>query len=137
MGVRVSPSAPFIIMHKLSAVINKFLKQNPSIEQGFALVKLWKQWSKVLGEPLGQYVYPLGRKGKTLIVGAKESLILQEAYFVGEEILNKVNTFLGERFFDTVKVKMLDETVTPLNKVCLQKSPFKTRRNGQKYLNIY
>lgn len=101
-------------MYKLADLIKENFEKIGKEQVLF--VSLWKQWEQVMGEPLAAYIFPLGRKGKVLMVGAKDSLFLQEAHFLSLEILNKVNNFLGQQAFDKVQVKLL-RNETPLNRI--------------------
>jgi len=88
-------------------LVQTLAKQSPSLEEGFFLVKLWRNWDSVLGD-LSTYLYPINRKGDVLLLGAKDPLILQEGHFLAEEILTKVNAFLGKPFFKQVKFTLVE-----------------------------
>jgi len=83
------------------------VKQSPSLKEGFFLVKLWRNWDLALGE-LSAYLYPVDRKGNVLILGAKDPLVLQEGHFLADEILSKVNAFLGQPFFKQIKFTLVE-----------------------------
>ncbi|SDN50494.1 Protein of unknown function [Desulfonauticus submarinus] len=94
----------------------KFLNKTIKNKEKLKLVILWKKWEEVLGLPLAEYVLPLGHQERVLIVGSEDALVLQEAHFVSQEILLRVNNFLGEQVFDKVRVKLL-RGKTPLNRI--------------------
>lgn len=75
---------------------------------------LWDNWEKVLGPELAAIAQPLGHHGDgkgaggraALLLGAEDAMLLQELRFRGEEILERVNGFLGQAYFCEVKVSL-------------------------------
>jgi hypothetical protein len=72
------------------------------------LVALWRAWSEVLGSHLAEMAKPLGSRGRTLVLGADEPLVMQELGFLAPEILARVNAFLGQEHFDKVVFELID-----------------------------
>lgn len=82
------------------------------------LQRLWDNWESVLGEELAGIAQPLGYhagrgegkagsgEGVTLLLAAPDAMLLQELRFRGEEILERVNGFLGKAYFCEVKVSL-------------------------------
>lgn len=78
------------------------------------LQSLWDNWEKVLGPELAPLAQPLGHhgdgtgagRGAALLLGAEDAMLLQELRFRGEEILKRVNGFLGRDYFCEVKVSL-------------------------------
>lgn len=85
------------------------------------LQSLWDNWEAALGEELAALARPLGHhegrhteKGATgsgeggavLLLGAGDAMLLQELRFRGEEILARVNGFLGQVYFSEVQVSL-------------------------------
>ena len=80
------------------------------------LQSLWDNWEKVLGPELAAIAQPLGHHGDgkgasaggrpALLLGAEDAMLLQELRFRGEEILERVNGFLGHAYFCEVKVSL-------------------------------
>ena len=80
------------------------------------LQSLWDNWEKVLGPELAALAQPLGHHGDgkgapaggraALLLGAEDAMLLQELRFRGQEILEKVNGFLGQAYFCEVKVSL-------------------------------
>ncbi len=58
------------------------------------LLRLWQHWSMVLGEELSSLALPLGVRGDTLLIGATDTLALQELSYSKADILERVNIFL-------------------------------------------
>lgn len=98
------------------------------------LQHLWDNWEAVLGAELAELVRPLGHhagrkeagagipdgegEGAVLLLGAEDAMLLQELHFRGEEILARVNGFLGHVYFSEVRVQL------PLGR----NAPVRTRR---------
>lgn len=81
------------------------------------LQRLWDNWETALGAELANMAQPLGhrrapkggepaRQGLTLLLGAEDAMLLQELRFRGEEILERVNGFLGRACFCEVQVSL-------------------------------
>lgn len=80
------------------------------------LQSLWDNWEKVLGPELAALAQPLGHHGEgkgspapgraALLLAAEDAMLLQELRFRGEEILERVNGFLGQVYFCEVKVSL-------------------------------
>lgn len=86
---------------------------------GFKLAQLWRNWEMVMGEELKHLAIPLGHRKNTLIVGAEDNMAQQELTYFTYEIIERVNAFLDEPFFNKVQVDLLlgkpalDETTLP------------------------
>lgn len=86
---------------------------------GFKLAQLWRNWEMVMGEELKHLAIPLGHRKNTLIIGAEDNMAQQELTYFTYEIIERVNAFLDEPFFDKVQVNLLmgkhalDEVVLP------------------------
>ena len=80
------------------------------------LQNLWDNWEQVLGPELAAVARPLGHHGDgkgapagahaALLLAAEDAMLLQELRFRGEEILERVNGFLGQAYFCEVKVSL-------------------------------
>ena len=93
-------------MGALSGILERYLKKGLGADDNFRLVALWRNWDDVMG-PLAPLVRPLGRKKRTLLVGAPSSLDLQEITYYAQHIVTNANAFLGEDFFDKVQANLL------------------------------
>ena len=60
------------------------------------LTRLWMAWNEVLGDDLAMLVKPLGRRERTLLLGVEDSMVMQEAHYHLQLIMQKVNDFLGD-----------------------------------------
>ena len=86
------------------------------------LQDLWDNWEAALGAELAQLARPLGHRkgqqkaggavpdgtapGAVLLLGTEDAMLLQELRFRGEEILARVNGFLGQAYFSEVQVSL-------------------------------
>jgi len=106
-------------MKKASEIIPDIIDKKGGREK-FALIRLWKNWEKVLGKELAQLARPIGTKEKTVIIGVEDSILMQELTFYAPDILKKINQFLGNELFDKITFKLLEEK-TPLDSIVLEK----------------
>lgn len=82
------------------------------------LQRLWDNWETALGADLAALAMPLGHhagrpsarsgdpEGATLLLGAEDAMLLQELRFRGDEILARINAFLGRPYFSAVQVSL-------------------------------
>ncbi|MDL2266511.1 DUF721 domain-containing protein [Desulfovibrio sp. OttesenSCG-928-G15] len=71
------------------------------------LVALWNAWPSVMGEFLSSLGQPRGHKDATLIIGAYDSIAMQELTMLSEEILERANEFLKTTFFTAVHTTLM------------------------------
>jgi len=83
------------------------LLQRTGAGTGFKLAQLWRNWDMVMGEELRLLAIPLGHRKTTLIIGAEDNMAQQELTYYTYEIIERVNAFLDEPFFDRVQVDLL------------------------------
>ena len=83
-----------------------FISLGASPEQA-KLSRLWRSWDAVLGPDLAPLARPLGHHDDRLLIGAEDAVLLQELYYMGPEIVRRVNEFLQEDFFTAVKVSLM------------------------------
>ena len=79
-----------------------------------------RNWEEIVGSETAELVKPLGRKQSTLVLGALDSIVIQEVSFFSEQILEMVNAFCGSEFFDKVRVELLQGR-TPLDRELVKK----------------
>ena len=78
------------------------------------LCALWNDWDLVLG-PLASLALPLGQESGVLLLGAEDSMALQEISLQGPEILDRVNAFMDSPFFLKVRGVLIQRRL-PLNR---------------------
>ena len=59
------------------------------------LCRLWQNWDMVMGEELAELAIPLGARNDLLVIGGEDNMVLQELSYMKEEILERVNAFMG------------------------------------------
>lgn len=92
---------------RTGSVLEKvFISLGASPEQA-KLSRLWRSWDAVLGPDLAPLARPLGHHDDRLLIGAEDAVLLQELYYMGPEIVRRVNEFLQEDFFSAVKVSLM------------------------------
>jgi hypothetical protein len=93
--------------------VDSFLAQLGGKERRH-LCALWNNWDLVL-VPLAPLALPLGQEKGALLLGAEDSMALQELVLQGPEILERVNAFMDGPFFLKVRV-ILAQGRRPLNR---------------------
>lgn len=106
----------------LGRALDLFLKKNLSASFPFMLVRLWRNWEEVVGPEAAELAKPMGHSNDILIVGAEDSATLNELTYYAPEILDAVNAFLGEIYFDKVQGTLLMGRV-PLNEITVLHPP--------------
>lgn len=75
------------------------------------LVQLWNRWDTVMGPEVAGMARPLGRRGRTLLLLAEDSMVAQELTFFAPQMIQRANAFLGEEYFDKVRFELLNGRV--------------------------
>ncbi|MDR2075729.1 MAG: DUF721 domain-containing protein [Desulfovibrio sp.] len=78
------------------------------------LCALWNDWDRVLG-PLASLALPLGQDNGVLLLGAEDSMALQEISLQSPEILERANAFMGGPVFLRVRAVLVQGRL-PLNR---------------------
>ncbi len=90
----------------LSSILSKIAP-----EQKLLIIKLWQNWSMVMGEELCELLFPLGSKkrsrGQVLLIGVEDALLMQDMTYEIPEILERANAFMGEEYFIDVELGLL------------------------------
>ena len=60
-----------------------------------------------MGEDLASMAFPLGTEKNHLLVGAEDALAMQEIQFQKDEIREKVNVWLGNEYFEDVRISLM------------------------------
>jgi hypothetical protein len=91
----------------------------PEAALELAIARMWRHWPQILGPDIAAMVRPLGRRQETMLLGATNSMVMQEFSFFAQTILDKANTFLGTTYFQKVQIELmagrpaLDESLLP------------------------
>lgn len=91
----------------LEQAIVKLLESMGGDPQKAKFVHLWEEWETILGEDLAALAIPLGTDKKHLLVGVEDALAMQEAQCQKDEILQKVNAWLGEEYFEDARLSLM------------------------------
>ena len=70
------------------------------------LARLWQHWSMTMGPELAPLAWPLGARKGVLLVGGEDAMAMQELAMMREEILERANAFMDERFFTDVHLSL-------------------------------
>ena len=68
---------------------------------------LWQNWNMVMGEDLAPLARPLGHHRDMLLIGAEDAMLAQELHLMSGELLERVNAFMEQPFFNAIKVSLL------------------------------
>ena len=96
-----------------AALVSRTL--GPETRRRFALARLWRDWRTIVDPFIAEMVRPLSTRKQTLVLGAQDSLVMQEIHFLAPEILNVVNRHLGEEIFDKVVFELISGKI-PLDR---------------------
>ncbi len=69
-------------------------------------VEIWRVWKEVVGQTYAENSQPSKIRKKQLTVTVANSIWLQELTFYKETILEKINTKLGRKAVDSIKIKV-------------------------------
>ncbi len=67
---------------------------------------LWANWDKIIPSNFIGLVEPLGHKESTLMLLAKDSVVMQELTFLAPQLLDIINTYLKENAFTKVHFQL-------------------------------
>ena len=78
----------------------QFLLENSKspLSEGFQRYRLEQQWSRVVGKQIGEWTRPVDCKKGFLIIAVKNASLLTELQFFRQEIIDKVNVYVGSRW---------------------------------------
>lgn len=92
-------------MKPVAEAVQAALSQRRSRGQD-RLLRLWQYWDMVMGEEIAPLALPLGHRRDILLVGAEDSLALQDLRFLTSEMLERVNAFMEEPFFRKIELSL-------------------------------
>jgi hypothetical protein len=101
-------------MRRLSSALSGFLDKKLNAGFPFRLAQLWERWDSLMGAELAALAKPLGHRKGTLLVGVEDPAALQELSYYEYELLDAVNHFLQQNYFDKIHIELLMGKV-PLN----------------------
>jgi hypothetical protein len=118
----------------IASALHRFLKEQNGSDN-LSLARLWEQWDTLLGPDITDLICPLGHTKDTLLLGAEDAIVIHEFTYFSQQILERVNGFLGREVFQHIHIELLKGR-TPLNKKLLTESgsypnPSKPEHLGQ------
>lgn len=80
---------------------------SPEAAMELAIARMWRHWPEILGPDIAAMVRPLGHRQETMLLGATNSMVMQEFSFFAQTILDKANDFLGTAYFRKVQIELM------------------------------
>lgn len=99
---RVKTANPTLI----GELLFPFLEKLGGCREKSRIASLWSEWAAVVGEELGEGVEAIDEKERTLVIKVADAMMMQEISFRKEEIREKVNSFLGSSYFESVRLTL-------------------------------
>ncbi len=93
-------------MKKISQALHTYVRSRDMQEQ-MDIARLWRSWPEIVGPNLSGMAKPLGRRKEHLVVGVTDSVAMQELRFYAQDILDRIEHFLGHQPFDKVTVELI------------------------------
>ena len=118
----------------IASVLSRFFREQNGSDN-LSLARLWEQWDTLFGPDITDLICPLGHTKDTLLLGAEDAIVIHEFTYFSDQILERVNGFLGRQTFKHIHIELLRGR-TPLNKKLLTESgsypnPSKPGKLGQ------
>lgn len=90
----------------LGPVLFRYLEKIGGSPEKGRMARLWEQWATVVGEELAAQIDSIEDKERLLILHVPDAITMQEVSFLKEDILSKVNNFLGSNYFQSVRISL-------------------------------
>lgn len=102
-------------MKSVASALQEYFSRREMNRQ-LQIARLWVNWSRIFGEQVSGMARPLGTRKRTLVIGGEDGVALQELSFYSQEILDRIEEFLGWQPFDKVSFELLQNKI-PLDEV--------------------
>jgi predicted nucleic acid-binding Zn ribbon protein len=89
----------------LRGILNKALKAS-NIEIDLELLKLWEQWSDLVGPEIAQNARPAVIKKKLLLVNVSSAPWMHQLQYLKSELMEKLNAALGKKAVEDIRFKI-------------------------------
>ncbi len=99
--------------------MDDYFRKKQSGAEKLHMAQVWANWAQIMGPVLNTLARPLGCRENTLILGAEDSVVMQELRFYTQDILERIESFLGRCPFDKVRLELLNDR-TSLDMVGLE-----------------
>ncbi len=95
-------------MKPVAKALDEFFQGRKNGQKELHIAKLWSNWEQIMGSVLAAMARPVGHRDRVLVLGVEDSVVMQELVFYSQDILQRVEAFLGWRPFDKVKLELLN-----------------------------
>ena len=79
--------------------------QKPELDGKLKETRIRKAWASIAGDYIARYTTCLRLRDDSLIVEINDSTLRHELFLHKEEIVDKVNTFLGEQSIRQIQIR--------------------------------
>lgn len=79
--------------------------QKPELDGKLKETRIRKAWASIAGDYIARYTTYLRLRDDSLIVEINDSTLRHELFLHKEEIVDKVNTFLGEQSIRQIQIR--------------------------------
>lgn len=87
-----------------SSVLQSLFQNSKSpLSEQFVRWKVWNSWEEVVGKEIGKHTLPVGYNKKRLYIWVSNAARMQEMTFLVRPIMNKINTFCGEKWVKSIQ----------------------------------
>lgn len=93
-------------LNAADVVQSLFENSKSSLADGFSRYKLEQAWSQVVGETLFANTRPTAFRNGVLTISVSNSAWLHQLHYFRDEIISKVNTFMGRNWVIDLKFQV-------------------------------
>ena len=79
--------------------------QKPELDGKLKETRIRQAWASIAGEYIAKYTTYLRLRDDSLLVEIKDSTLSHELFLHKEEVLEKVNAFLGEQLVRQIQIR--------------------------------
>ncbi|MGB1051292.1 MAG: DUF721 domain-containing protein [Chitinophagales bacterium] len=79
--------------------------QKPELDGKLKETRIRQAWASIAGEYIAKYTTYLRLRDDSLLVEIKDSTLRHELFLHKEEVLEKVNAFLGEQLVRQIQIR--------------------------------
>lgn len=85
--------------------ILKGIAQDDRLKSGLYENKIKTSWSVIAGDAIANHTKEIDIKGRRVILHITSSALRQEMRFQHENMINKINTYLGEEYINDIVIR--------------------------------
>tara|TARA_B100000963_G_C22408889_1_gene572312 strand:- start:317 stop:592 length:276 start_codon:yes stop_codon:yes gene_type:complete len=79
--------------------------QKPELDGKLKETRIRQAWASIAGEYIAKYTTYLRLRDDSLLVEINDSTLRHELFLHKEEVMNKVNVFLGEQLVNQIQIR--------------------------------